>query len=260
VEPLSESEQLADVDAAYAVQQAWTDLRRGAGDTVFGRTIGPTSVAVQQQLGVDEPDYGALWGSRFYTAKDGRATLPRDEFLQPRVEGELAFLMGEPPRRPDIGVEDVLAATEAVAAAIEIVDSRIADWRITSALSVALSLGADRVAEGAGSAALGHPPARWTGRPDSNPRANGPIARFRRKARPLASPDSVRKLPVNAVEPGNCVSRSRHLEPASRPGIRASTESNASACHAEGRGFESLQPLRGGQDRSPSRVLTGERG
>jgi 2-keto-4-pentenoate hydratase len=115
---------------AYAIQNAWTESRLSAGEEILGRKIGLTSAAVQEQMGVDEPDYGTLWGSRFFAAVDGRAVAPFDLFLQPRIEGELAFLLGEPPAGDKIEIEDVLDATEAVAATIEIVDSRIADWDI----------------------------------------------------------------------------------------------------------------------------------
>lgn len=185
IEPPSESDDLRDVNAAYAVQQAWTEQRVASGETVLGRKIGLTSATVQRQLGVDEPDYGTLWGSRFFPAVGGRAEAPAEAFLQPRVEGELAFLLGEPPPGPVVSAQEALAATEAIAPAIEIVDSRIADWRITLPDTVAdnasfggfvlgpwdhglrhedlrtvgmvLDRGGEPVAEGVGAAALGHP-------------------------------------------------------------------------------------------------------
>jgi 2-keto-4-pentenoate hydratase len=137
IEPLSETEDLSDLDDAYAVQTAWTDLRLRAGEEIVGRKIGLTSRAVQEQMGVGEPDYGTLWGSRRIEVRDGGARVAADTFLQPRVEGEIAFRLGEPPAGPDVTADDVLAATEAIAASIEIVDSRIADWRIKLADTVA---------------------------------------------------------------------------------------------------------------------------
>lgn len=130
VEPLSVSAGLLTVDDAYLVQDAWTRLRVANGETIVGRKAGLTSAAVQQQMGVSQPDFGTLWGSRFFASTDGRAEAPLDEFIAPRMEGEIAFLIGDPPSGSEVTVEDVLACTEAVAPAIEIIDSRIIDWRI----------------------------------------------------------------------------------------------------------------------------------
>jgi 2-keto-4-pentenoate hydratase len=185
IPPLSESEQLRTADEAYAVQMRWTELRLGRGERILGRKIGLTSRAVQQQLGVDEPDYGSLWASRYFPAENRTAEAPAEPFILPRVEGELAFLIGAPLRGPDVTVEQVLAATEAVAPALEIVDSRIENWRITLADTVAdnasyggftvgpwsralrdvdlrtlgmlISHNDQPAAQGIGAAALGHP-------------------------------------------------------------------------------------------------------
>ncbi|MEA2294706.1 MAG: 2-keto-4-pentenoate hydratase, partial [Solirubrobacteraceae bacterium] len=95
IEPLSESADL-ELSDAYAVQSAWTALRVGAGETVDGRKIGLSSPAMQEQMGVDEPDFGSLWGSRAVAIAGGRGEVPADLFLQPRIEGEIALLMGRP--------------------------------------------------------------------------------------------------------------------------------------------------------------------
>jgi 2-keto-4-pentenoate hydratase len=126
IEPFSETGELATPEEAYATQQAWAALRAGDGETTVGRKIGLTSRGMQRQMGVDEPDYGDLWGSRH--ARDGR--FAHAEFLQPRVEGEIAFLMGEDLEGPGVTPERARAAATAAAPAIEVVDSRIADWRI----------------------------------------------------------------------------------------------------------------------------------
>jgi 2-keto-4-pentenoate hydratase len=130
VEPLSETDDLTSPELAYAVQRRWTELREARGERVIGRKIGLTSSAMQQQMGVSEPDYGDLWASRFYPARAGRSVMPAEVFLQPRAEGELAFLLGAPLTGTSVTALDVLAATEAVAVAVEVVDSRITDWRI----------------------------------------------------------------------------------------------------------------------------------
>lgn len=128
IEPLSDRG-LKGIEAAYRVQEAWNALRLGKGDRVVGRKIGLTSKAVQEQLGVDQPDFGNLWESRFFGVGE-RVEVEARLFLQPRVEGELAFLIGRRLEGPGVTPQEVLAATEAVAFAIEIVDSRIRDWRI----------------------------------------------------------------------------------------------------------------------------------
>lgn len=130
IEPLTETDGLTSVADAYAVQSRWTAIREARGERVIGRKVGLTSEAMRTQMGVDEPDYGDLWSSRFYPARAGRAVVPFDVFLQPRAEGELAFLLGAPLTGTDITATDVLAATEAVAVAVEIIDSRITNWRI----------------------------------------------------------------------------------------------------------------------------------
>jgi 2-keto-4-pentenoate hydratase len=131
VPPLRESHGLDSALVAYQVQSRWSELREERGERVIGHKIGLTSAAMREQMGVGEPDYGRLWESRFYPAEDGTATIPADVFVQPRLEGELAFLIGKPLAGAGCTVEQVLAATEAVAVAAEIVDSRIADWRIS---------------------------------------------------------------------------------------------------------------------------------
>jgi 2-keto-4-pentenoate hydratase len=185
IPPLSESEGVTSVETAYAIQTCWTEMRTARGEKVLGRKIGLTSQAIQQQLGVDQPDYGNLWDTTFYPASDGKVQIPANDFVQPRIEGEVAFLIGQPLRGPNVTMQHVLAATEACALGVEIVASRIADWRIKLVDTIAdnasyggftlgpwdrslvqSDLGALAMmiyhngvlsAEGKGSAALGHP-------------------------------------------------------------------------------------------------------
>lgn len=135
VAPLSETDGLTREDA-YGVQRAWNAARVAGGERVVGRKIGLTSAAIRAQANVDEPDYGSLWASRQYVATGGRAEAPAATFIQPRVEGELAFLLGA-----DLGegatAQQVLATTEAIAVSVEIIDSRILDWRLTIADTIA---------------------------------------------------------------------------------------------------------------------------
>lgn len=116
-----------DVADAYAIQQVNLARRLAGGRTLIGHKIGLTSKPMQTLLGVDEPDFGYILDDM--VVPDG-ASVARDRFCAPRVEPEVAFLLGKPLRGPGITVADVRAATEAVAVALEIVDSRIADWKI----------------------------------------------------------------------------------------------------------------------------------
>ncbi len=123
-----------DIDAAYAVQHRLTTARLAAGARRVGAKIGLTSAAVQQQFGVFQPDFGLLFDDMVLAHGEPVA---RDRFLQPRAEGEIAFVLGADLDLPGPTVADVLRATEFVLPAIEIVDSRIADWDLTITDTVA---------------------------------------------------------------------------------------------------------------------------
>lgn len=115
------------IDDGYIVQQRVIDLTK-AGQRRVGRKIGLTSQAVQTQMGVTTPDFGVLLADMAYGDSD---PIPATRLLQPRVEAEVAFVLGNDlPERPVVA-SDVLRATELVVAAIEVVDSRIADWDIS---------------------------------------------------------------------------------------------------------------------------------
>ena len=130
IAPLSESEGLEDVERAYEIQTKWSELRANRGERIIGRKIGLTSFAMQEQLGVSEPDYGSLWSSRYFPAEGGRVEIPSQPLLQPFLEGELAFLIGRPLSGPDVTLQEALEATDALAVAVEVIDSRIEDWNI----------------------------------------------------------------------------------------------------------------------------------
>ncbi|MEV0701235.1 fumarylacetoacetate hydrolase family protein [Saccharopolyspora sp. NPDC050389] len=123
-----------DVDAAYRVQRRVVDTRVEAGARVVGAKIGLTAAVVQQQFGVFQPDFGVLLDDMVFAHAQ---PLPRSRFLQPRAEGEIAFVLGSGIDVPGATVADVLRATEFVLPAIEIVDSRIADWDLTITDTVA---------------------------------------------------------------------------------------------------------------------------
>jgi len=107
---------------AYAVQKAWIALKLAAGRTIKGHKIGLTSRAMQQAVGIDEPDFGALFDDMFYA---NGARIPTDRFTEPRVEVELAFVLNAALTGPDCTVLDVLRATEYVVPALEILDARM---------------------------------------------------------------------------------------------------------------------------------------
>ena len=109
-------------------------FRQAAGATVVGHKIGLTSLAVQQQLGVDRPDFGLLLGDMGYAAG---AEVPIERLLQPRVEAEIAFVLADDLAEGTLDVEQVRGAVAYAVAALEIVDSRISDWDISFGDTVA---------------------------------------------------------------------------------------------------------------------------
>ncbi|GAB7005238.1 fumarylacetoacetate hydrolase family protein [Nocardioides sp. AN3] len=123
-----------DVAAAYAIQERNNNERREAGGIVVGRKIGLTSTVVQQQLGVDQPDFGVLFAD-MEVPDGGIAAMGR--LLQPKVEAEIAFGLAADLADGDLDEAQVRAAVAWAAPALEIVDSRIADWDITFADTVA---------------------------------------------------------------------------------------------------------------------------
>ena len=114
------------IEDGYRVSRAWVALQLAQGRTVIGHKIGLTSRAMQISSQITEPDYGTLLDSMLFTATPGQVLrLPTERFIAPRVEVELAFVLKSDLQGPDIGVEDVLAATDYVTPAIEIIDARI---------------------------------------------------------------------------------------------------------------------------------------
>lgn len=123
-----------DLAAAYAVQDVLTERRIRGGEQVVGRKIGLTSHAVQKQLGVDRPDFGVLFASTGHA--DG-ATIAAADVMQPRVEAEIAFVLGADLAEGPLDAEQVRAATDHVVAALEVCGSRIRDWDISFGDTVA---------------------------------------------------------------------------------------------------------------------------
>jgi 2-keto-4-pentenoate hydratase len=134
VAPLTATYPNLDVAQAYSVLRLNLNRHLDQGAVLRGHKIGLTSAPMQELLGVNEPDFGYILDNM--VLPDG-ANVPITTFCAPRVEPEVAFLLRRPLQGPGVTVEDVLAVTEAVAPALEIVDSRIADWRITLADTIA---------------------------------------------------------------------------------------------------------------------------
>ncbi len=110
------------IEDAYAVQRTWTEMKLDAGRRLIGRKIGLTSHVMQAALGIDEPDYGALYDDMLF--EDG-GEIPLSRFIAPRLEVELAFVLGKRLEGPNCTVFDVLNATDYVTPALEILDARI---------------------------------------------------------------------------------------------------------------------------------------
>jgi 2-keto-4-pentenoate hydratase len=132
--PLRDALAPNDIDGAYAVQSFNTEFWVNEGRRIAGRKIGLTAKAVQQQLGVDQPDFGVLFADM--QIQDG-GSLVTTQVIQPKAEAEVALIMGADVNDPDITGVKLAAAVEYAVAAIEIVDSRIAEWKITFADTVA---------------------------------------------------------------------------------------------------------------------------
>lgn len=120
--------------AGYAVQQLLTQQAVASGRQISGRKIGLTSAAVQRQLGVDQPDFGVLFADM---ARSQTEPVAMTDLLQPRIEAEIAFVLGADLDRADLDLDIVRAAVDYAMPALEIVDSRIACWDITLTDTVA---------------------------------------------------------------------------------------------------------------------------
>lgn len=126
IKPLSDMYPDITVEDAYAIQMDNVNRVLSMGHVISGKKIGLTSPGIQQQMGVNEPDYGHLFAAM--DCPDG--VLQTDKLMQPKIEAELAFILKEDLTGGNVTVEDVKRATDYVVAAFEIVDSRVSDWKI----------------------------------------------------------------------------------------------------------------------------------
>jgi 2-keto-4-pentenoate hydratase len=127
IQPLTSMYDDLTLEDAYAIQLQQIESFLGQGRTVKGHKVGLTSAAMQRLLGVDQPDYGHLLDDFFYLEHE---PIPMDRFLQPRIEPEVAFVLRRPLRGPGVTAHVALAAVDFVLPALEIVDSRVEDWKI----------------------------------------------------------------------------------------------------------------------------------
>ncbi|MCD2137335.1 2-keto-4-pentenoate hydratase [Salinicoccus halitifaciens] len=134
VQPITELDPEISIEDAYDIQLYTIEQNVKSGRRITGKKIGLTSKVMQEALGVEEPDYGHLLDDM--QVKNG-GTIPLGRVLQPKVEGEIAFILKDDLEGPDVTIQDVLEATEVVVPALEIIDSRIKDWKITLADTVA---------------------------------------------------------------------------------------------------------------------------
>ncbi|MFA5702822.1 MAG: fumarylacetoacetate hydrolase family protein [Advenella sp.] len=134
VQPIKDRLQQADMDVAYAIQEQNTQHALSQGRRLVGRKIGLTSSAVQAQLGVDQPDFGMLFADM---AVGENVPILLSGLIQPKVEAEIALVIGKDLTHERHTYADIISATEYALASIEIVDSRIADWKISITDTVA---------------------------------------------------------------------------------------------------------------------------
>lgn len=127
IDPLISTDPQLTVDEAYYIQLENIKKKLDEGQKIVGKKIGLTSVAVQKMLGVDEPDYGHLLDSMVV---ENGGTIDCKTMLQPKIEGEIAFVLKKDLKGPNVTAVDVIQATDYVLPALEVVDSRVQDWKI----------------------------------------------------------------------------------------------------------------------------------
>jgi 2-keto-4-pentenoate hydratase len=134
IPPFTDADPALGVADGYATQRELIDLLLADGDRIIGHKVGLTSKPMQQMVGVDSPDYGPVLASTVY--RDGD-TIPVSRFIAPKIEAEIVFVLGQRLMGPGVTVTQAHAAIAGAVASMEIVDSRIADWRIKLADTVA---------------------------------------------------------------------------------------------------------------------------
>lgn len=134
IKPLTSVDGALTVEEAYHIQLKNIERKMEQGHKIVGKKIGLTSKAMQNLLGVNEPDYGHLLSNMVV---ENGGTVPKAGILQPKVEGEIAFVLKEDLKGPNVTALDVILATDYILPAIEVVDSRITNWNIQLADTIA---------------------------------------------------------------------------------------------------------------------------
>lgn len=134
IAPFTDEDPTLGMADGYAVQRELIELLLADGDRIIGHKVGLTSKPMQKMVGVDSPDHGPVLASTVY--RDGD-TIPLDRFIAPKIEAEIVFVLGERLQGPGVTVTQAHTAIAGAVAAMEIVDSRIVDWRIKLADTVA---------------------------------------------------------------------------------------------------------------------------
>jgi 2-keto-4-pentenoate hydratase len=182
IAPFTDEDPSLGMADGYAIQRELIPMLLADGDSIIGYKVGLTSKVMQKMIGVDSPDYGPVLASTVYHDGD---EIPLNRFIQPKMEAEIVFVMGERLAGPGVTLTDAARAIGGARAAMEIIDSRIENWRIKLADTVAdlasngamvaservvpideldprlvgmvLTRDGELVATGAGAAALGDP-------------------------------------------------------------------------------------------------------
>lgn len=136
IEPVTAASPGLTVDDAYRIQAALMSRHAAAGRSRVGRKIGLTSEGVRKQLGVDSPDFGALLSTHVFES-GATVSIGGLAMIHPRIEAEVGFVLDRPLRGPGVTADDVLSATRHLLPVFELCDSRIRDWKITLADTVA---------------------------------------------------------------------------------------------------------------------------
>jgi 2-keto-4-pentenoate hydratase len=133
IPPFTDEDASLTMADGYAVQAELTRMLLAGGDRIVGYKVGLTSKPMQRMIGVSTPDYGPVLGTTVYRHGD---EVSLGAFIQPKIEAEIVFVLGDRLCGPGVSVTDAHRATAGIAAALEIVDSRFADWRIKLADTV----------------------------------------------------------------------------------------------------------------------------
>lgn len=127
IAPLTSSTEEISVDEAYQIQLHQIRHKVDNGAVIVGKKIGLTSKVMQEMFNVNEPDYGHILNDMIYQEEE---TISLDQFIQPKIEFEIAFVLKKDVKGPGITMDDVIEATDYIVPALEIIDSRIKDWQI----------------------------------------------------------------------------------------------------------------------------------